>query len=364
MKPTFQEFIKHFFPEYIFDEASSQIVASLNMWANRDGAGFNQKSPGWHIDKGLLLVGPVGAGKTDLMKLLRNYLIFLKSNYQFDMKIVWKFAKSFQEDGYKAFDSEETGNRMYDELALFDDKTGNTMPTREFVSHFGNKLLIGSELIMMRYEVFKYNAIMSHFTTNANSGDLERIYGERAFSRLFEMCNVIPYIGPDRRKKPDFQPLFANNKNKPNAPKVRTLTQDEIDENRMKLEFDYEKFCQTGEIPETAVFDYDLLIVNGVSVANDEELKSIVAEVTKESEYMDSSSFIKQDERNAERKSFIWKRTRELAVQKFYQRMKDGGAKSIFKIVPFTIPNGDLKKENGYSAADIVGKILSKNKVT
>ena len=67
MKPTFQEFIKHFFPEYIFDEASSQIVASLNMWANRDGAGFNQKSPGWHIDKGLLLVGPVGAGKTDLL---------------------------------------------------------------------------------------------------------------------------------------------------------------------------------------------------------------------------------------------------------------------------------------------------------
>jgi hypothetical protein len=346
-KLTFQIFIKQYFPDFAIDKHNQKIIELLNVWANRIEKQFNQKEPGWHIDKGILLYGPVGTGKTQLMGVLRKYLGYLRSPYAFDMRIVWKFAEKFSDSGYSALNDEESSNRFYDELALIEENSGQ--PLREYCSHYGNKILIGAEILMKRYEVFRTYAYQSHFTTNAGCDDLRDIYGERCYSRLFEMCNFIPYLGEDRRKKPNAKPIFVNNRNNPKPPvQGRSVSEDEIFANKKKLDEDYKRFCTTGEFSKTLCFDYDLLIVNGVVVAEEEELKLIMQAVEKSGEIGSAASIFSPFEKEKAIKQYRWQRTREIAVMTFYQKMKDHGAKSIFGIINVDITgftNGKTDKD-------------------
>lgn len=332
----FASFIKEYFTSYEIDANNAKLIGQIGFWANRNGK-FNGMESGWHIDRGILISGPVGAGKDELFKLLRRYISYLRSPYGFSSKVIWKFASEFTKDkmGYSAFDQENTGNVYYEELALTDNQ-GN--PTREMVSHYGNRLLIGAEIITIRHKLFLETAYQSHFSTNLTEEKLEEVYGDRCMSRLYEMCNFMFLLGKDRRGK--VAPVFAKNKMMPSAPPPRQITVDEEMENIARLEQHYLDFL-ANKLPSTSLaLVYNMLEAYGVRVSTEEEMRSLMDSA--EFGYVDDSpSMIRKTNREKEdiKRTKIWELSRKLAVELFFQKMKDYGAKSIFQEVTVNMDN-------------------------
>lgn len=141
------------------------------------------------INKGLLLTGPVGCGKTSLLKLLR-YLVPHQKAYEVIPCRNITFA--FNHIGFKTV--EDYGNSGY---FCFDDL--GVEPTGRF---FGQDCNVMGEILLSRFELFQDHRIKTHATTNLNADELEAIYGERVRSRMRQLFNLVsfdPYT-IDKRK--------------------------------------------------------------------------------------------------------------------------------------------------------------------
>ncbi len=321
----FASFIKEYFPAFQIDGNNATVIANLGLWATRNPK-FNGKEDGWHIDRGILLFGPVGVGKDELFRLLRSYLSYLRSPYGYGFKVVWEFARPFQKDGYECF-QEDAGNIYYEELGLTDEHTNQ--PTREFVNHFGTKILIGAEIINLRYKIFKNTAWQTHFSTNLNETQLAETYGSRCMSRLYEMCNIIAVTGKDRRGQ--VIPEFKTNKNNPGVPLAREASVDEKKENIASMEQHYQDFLAGKEPTTNLSLVYVMLVAYGVQVATDEELRMFMEQAA-ERYAGDDPSLVRKTVRDREeaKRVKIWEVGRRDAVIMFFQRMKAGGRVSIF----------------------------------
>ncbi len=141
------------------------------------------------IRKGILLSGPVGCGKTSLMKLLR-YITPHYSSYE--MISTRNVTFTFNHIGYKII--EEYGdNRFY----CFDDL--GIEPTGRY---FGKDCNVMGEIFLSRYDLFLEHKLKTHATTNLNAQELEERYGNRVRSRMRQLFNLIAFDSRsiDKRK--------------------------------------------------------------------------------------------------------------------------------------------------------------------
>lgn len=138
--------------------------------------------------KGILLSGPVGCGKTSLMKLIRH----ITPHYQaYDMIPTRNVTFAFNHIGYTTI--EQYGDsRFY----CFDDL--GVEPTGRF---FGKDCNVMGEVILSRYELFINHHVKTHGTTNLNAQELEERYGNRVRSRMREMFNLIGFDKGSRDKR-------------------------------------------------------------------------------------------------------------------------------------------------------------------
>lgn len=341
-KLEFQQFIKKHFPDYIIDEKNHSVIILLGQWANRN-TDFENPAEGRYLDKGLFLSGTIGTGKTELMRMLNYYLKYLSSLYAYNRSIVWKFAEAFKSKGHECFIGHEIYNRYYDELALTDDKTG--FPIIENVNNYGDKILIGERLIMMRYNSFKERGFQSHFSTNCPPTKIREIYGDRAFSRLTEMCNFIALTGDDRRAT--IRPTFHTNANNPAPPKRDGITEDEVLEFKVKANSKFKYYCDTGVTPENSHFDYVSLSFYGCQIAKDDELKSLmdIAAIERRKEIQDTPVNISDEKRfrdlrkqyesgnlDDKERAYLFSIAKKNAVMLFYEKMKLENKKVIFEL--------------------------------
>ncbi|WP_310992081.1 ATPase [Aequorivita marina] len=145
------------------------------------------------INKGLLLSGPVGCGKTTLMKLLR-YLVPHQRPY--DIIPTRNIVFAFNNIGYSII--EQYGNNHF---FCFDD-----LGVEPEGKHYGKDCNVIGEILLSRYERFinytsnvqhhakrPTNNNLTHITTNLNAEEIEDRYGNRVRSRLREMVNVIGF---------------------------------------------------------------------------------------------------------------------------------------------------------------------------
>ena len=167
---------------------------------------------GIDTSKGILLTGPVGCGKTSLMKLLLH-LAPHKTNYEIipTRNIVFKFNTS----GFQVLEKyNDTKNYCFDDLGV--EPTG---------CHYNKECNVMGEILLSRYDLFTRhpqldwgshqtrpkannnqpianNHNKTHITTNLNAKELENKYGSRVRSRLRAMFNLISFdsSSTDKRK--------------------------------------------------------------------------------------------------------------------------------------------------------------------
>lgn len=145
---------------------------------------------GIDIDKGILLSGPVGCGKTSLMKLLR-YMVPHQRPYE--MIPCRNVIFSFNHLGYKTI--EEYGNSSF---FCFDDL--GVEPSGRF---YGKDCNVMGEVLLSRYDLYMKSKrkVKTHATTNLNAQELEERYGNRVRSRMRELFNLIAFDKKSKDKR-------------------------------------------------------------------------------------------------------------------------------------------------------------------
>lgn len=161
-------------------ETDKEIVYKLCSYFIRDKE-YCQKEK---IDpeKGILLSGPVGCGKTSLMNLLKH---LVPNRRSYEMIPCRNVTFSFNHIGYKAI--EDYGNSSF---LCFDD-LGVEPPGR----YYGHDCNVMGEVLLSRYELYLQTnrKLKTHVTTNLNAEELEERYGNRVRSRMREMFNLIAF---------------------------------------------------------------------------------------------------------------------------------------------------------------------------
>ena len=150
------------------------------------------------LDKGILLAGNFGVGKTWLMQLFaRNQLqVFAVHNAK-------SIADLFERDGSESqgqfidppkLPVNDAQNFYHKVIGLCIDDMG----TEREKNHYGNKKSVVGDLIELRYAKGAAGHLF-HITTNLNAAQITEAYGGRVSSRLREIMNIIQLTGNDRR---------------------------------------------------------------------------------------------------------------------------------------------------------------------
>jgi DNA replication protein DnaC len=134
-------------------------------------------------NKGILLMGKVGTGKTTAMK---EYLR-AQPKRGWELNAI-EIASEFNIYGPGVVRKYLDNNHM-----IFIDDIGMESPS----THYGVTTRPAADIIIQRYSTERGNKV--HFTTNKNLEDLGSIYGERIKDRLIEMVNIIHVEGDSWR---------------------------------------------------------------------------------------------------------------------------------------------------------------------
>ena len=141
------------------------------------------------MNKGILLLGPVGSGKTSLMNLIRD---FFPISFRPIIKSTREISYEFNQEGYATIDKYGKTEKVY----CFDD-----LGVESSLKHYGNECNTMGEIILSRYDQYIQSGTITHVTTNLNSVELEKMYGVRVRSRLREMFNLIAFSKETQDKR-------------------------------------------------------------------------------------------------------------------------------------------------------------------
>ena len=153
------------------------------------------------LGKGILLSGPVGCGKTSLMRLMKYFINHQQAIYI--VKPCREVSFEFIKDGYEIINRysrnsfTRSGQTEIPRHFCFDD-----LGTENNLKYFGNECNVMAEVLLSRYDLFVSRKLITHITTNLTASEIEKLYGNRVRSRMRELCNLIAFpaqVG-DKRK--------------------------------------------------------------------------------------------------------------------------------------------------------------------
>jgi DNA replication protein DnaC len=189
--------------DFVIDQYNRNTIDQLSKFFAKDTSFKGD------LKKGIALVGPVGSGKTLIMKV---FVALLQSFYEAeikDAKECFRFpdvsfipakiistnfiVENFCTDGMQSIQRFISGPHAA--MICFDDL--GSEPGKS--NYMGNAISVMSTIISRRYERGKPFQNFC-FTSNFGLSQLGAYYDPRIESRLIEMVNFIELLGNDRRK--------------------------------------------------------------------------------------------------------------------------------------------------------------------
>lgn len=177
----------------IFDEDRATILKLL-CWFFRDAAVAEKE--GLCLDKGILLTGPPGCGKSAIMKIIST---ICDPPRKFTIKSSPRIVLEFAAEGYKAIDRYAVRSFCLDQnprTVCFDD-LGGECDMLNYEVHF-NSL---ARILSFRYEMFMEHKMITHITTNLDNAGLEDYYGPGFRRCLSQLFNQVAFPGKSVNKK-------------------------------------------------------------------------------------------------------------------------------------------------------------------
>jgi DNA replication protein DnaC len=182
-------------PRFSIADEDRPLILKLLCWFLMDEAIAEHE--GINLQKGLLLSGPVGCGKTAIMNIMRR---ICDPQRAFLLRPCTQIALEFAGEGYDVihrYTSRSFNMHTHQPRAIcFDDLgfEGN-------VPWYGTICNSVAEILLLRYDLFMEHGMITHATTNLDSSGLEERYGNRIRSRMRQMFNLIafPQTGADKR---------------------------------------------------------------------------------------------------------------------------------------------------------------------
>jgi len=178
--------------EFIFDDHSKKMLRTICLYFSQDKKFLNEISLSEpSLEKGLLLTGTCGTGKTLLMQSVqRVYNGDPDRSFKFTTcgNIVSAFNRPKELGGDKSIAPYKIDDWYFDDFG-----------SEEIGSHFG-KVEVMKEIFLRRYEMFIHHGTKTYMTSNLDLDEIAERYGDRVISRIKEMFNIIVIGGNDRRK--------------------------------------------------------------------------------------------------------------------------------------------------------------------
>ena len=181
-------------PGWVFDQDNLPVITNLLKY-------FNGVPGGYDLDKGILLIGEIGSGKTSIFNIFQKYV---RSANWFKITDSRTVIRAFSKDKFIGLERYSFNYQLPDnkEPAPFhlciDDLGTENRESR----HYGESVDVMGELILDRYSIFMNPKFwkLTHFTSNLKEARLLEYYGARIYDRLIEMCNFVELPGGSRRK--------------------------------------------------------------------------------------------------------------------------------------------------------------------
>lgn len=175
-----------FGPDFKIHADDHKILLKLANYFIRDEEQCRES--GLDINKGILLSGPVGCGKTSFMRLLRH---IVPHQRPYEVIPSRNIAFAFNHLGYKVIeDYGQNGSYCFDDLGV--------EPTGRF---YGKDCNVMGEILISRHDLFIKHKLKTHATTNLNAEELEDLYGNRVRSRMRELFNLVAFDSNTKDKR-------------------------------------------------------------------------------------------------------------------------------------------------------------------
>jgi predicted ATPase len=178
-----EQFGKHF---RLYNEDLPVLIPVI-AWMLRD----EEVAHEFNIDlqKGIFLGGPVGVGKTHIMRLMQ---LIVPTPLHYELQGCDKVSAAFTRKGPVILDKyvgdPEKKDSYNNRIWCFDD-LGMEDPAHYYriTCEVMKKILLGRHELFMRYGTF------THFTSSLDPDAIERKYGKEVRSRMREMVNRITF---------------------------------------------------------------------------------------------------------------------------------------------------------------------------
>jgi DNA replication protein DnaC len=160
----------------------------------------NVNEDDFSLQKGLLIPGNFGTGKTWMMKLFQK-----NARQTYWIRTAKEISQAYLNSEDKKIPEEYTTlfkNPINDASVFYQPVSGlciDDLGSESKKNNFGNIMNVVGDLIESRYEK-KFTGLYLHATTNLSAEELKGFYGERVISRMREIFNFIELPGSDRRK--------------------------------------------------------------------------------------------------------------------------------------------------------------------
>jgi len=173
--------------DFYLRETDAEVWMKLICWTMKDEK--VAAATGICLDKGILLSGPIGVGKTSMMHLVRqlagparNYRMKSCRDVSFEfsglgVNVIYKYTR----ESYVSY-PDLPGTICFDDLGL-----------EMEVKDYGVSWNLMAEILLSRYDHFIHHGMLTHVTTNLNSKEIEARYGKRLRSRMRQMFNVVAF---------------------------------------------------------------------------------------------------------------------------------------------------------------------------
>ena len=173
-------------PNFKIYEEDIQIIYMLLIYIIRDEENCKKHNIG--LNKGILLTGPIGCGKTSLMNLVRHIVPKAK---QYQIHSARTISFGYQKLGHEIIENYNKATTFcFDDLGI-----------EQNLKHYGNDCNVLGEILLSRYELFVSHKVITHATTNLNANELEKWYGNRVRSRMRELFNLIAFDKGSKDKR-------------------------------------------------------------------------------------------------------------------------------------------------------------------